>query len=137
MFHLVKIEYGRHNVPEPQRLPATADVAYQNGMCLYLDTTTHTLNVAEGDVTVEYICLENTVGEAGGMVLCYRVYPQMLFETSAEEYSDTCHSVGDRAQIAVGGLGLAAEVVEDNFGAQVVSTEADSEEGRRILVRLA
>ena len=65
MFQLIKIEYGRDNIPEPMLLPATEGVSYTVGTALYLDKTKHSLAVASGDTTAEYIALEDKTAKAG------------------------------------------------------------------------
>ena len=110
MFQLIKIEYGRDNIPEPLLMPATSGIAYTTGMALYLDTASHTLAIATGDTHAEYIAMEDKTAKAGDMLLCYQIYPQMLFEASVSDGTAADITVGSRLQFSADGKNLSTAI---------------------------
>lgn len=146
MFQLIKIEYGRDNIPEPMLLPATEGVTYTVGTALYLDKTKHSLAVVSGDTTAEYIALEDKTAKAGEKLLCYRVFPQMVFEAPITEGNASAVTVGARVQFSADGKGLTAtaatgmtisgSAVKMALGGTVIDTMGAKAAGDKLLVRL-
>ena len=146
MFQLIKIEYGRDNIPEPLLMPATDGVRYTVGMALYLDTTSHTLAIAKGDSHAEYVAMEDKTAKAGDMLLCYQIYPQMLFEASVSDGTATDITVGSRLQFSADGKNLSTAIasgmtvvggaVKAAAGGMVISTVSASDNNNSLVVRL-
>ena len=137
MFQLIKIEYGRDNVPEPMSLPVSAGKTITVGMALTIDSTTHTLTPAVGDMSVSYIALENKTTVAGDYLLCYAVYPQMIFEVPLSAYSATTQVLGAQLQIAATGDAITATAVSTKYGAKIINTLGAKAAGDHVLVKLA
>ena len=137
MFQLIKIEYGRDNVPEPMSLPVSAGKTITVGMALTIDSTTHTLTPAVGDMSVSYIALENKTTKAGDNLLCYAVYPQMIFEVPLSAYSATTQVLGAQLQIATTGDSITATATTTNYGAKIINTLGAKTAGDHVLVKLA
>ena len=150
MFQLIKIEYGRDNVPEPMSLPVAASKTITVGMALVIDSTTHTLTPASGDCSVTHIALENKTTKAGDYLLCYAVYPQMIFEVPLSAYSASTQVLGAQLQIATTGNAITATAasgttlvsssgtaVTTKFGAKIINTLGAKAVGDRVLVKLA
>ena len=143
MFQLIKIAYGRDNVPEPMLLPAKAGVTYGVGMALRLDETDHALQIATGDVTATHIALEDKTAKAGEKLLCYQILPQMLFEAPVKSGDVSSVLPGSRLQISADGYGISTTAasgvtVSENkvkiaFGALVTDT---AEKDNKLFIRL-
>ena len=146
MFQLIKIEYGRDNIPEPLLMPATDGVRYTVGMALYLDTTSHTLAIAKGDSHAEYVAMEDKTAKAGDMLLCYQIYPQMLFEATLANGTAKNAAVGSRLQFSEDGCSLSSAIASDMTvvggvvkaatGGMVISTVSASDNNNSLVVRL-
>ena len=146
MFQLIKIEYGRDNIPEPLLMPATDGVRYTVGMALYLDTTSHTLAIAKGDTHAEYVAMEDKTAKAGDMLLCYQIYPQMLFEATVANGTVKNAAVGSRLQFSEDGCSLSSAIASDMTvvggvvkaaaGGMVISTVSAGDNNNSLVVRL-
>ena len=132
MFRLIKIEYGRENVPEPLVMPAKAGVVYQKGAALSLDPATGALVLATGEAPCRYLCLcDKTAGE-GDTVTCCRVYPQMLFEVPLAAFTD---AVRPGAMLGISADGCTLLGTAATYGALVEDTRGASAAGDVLQVR--
>ena len=146
MFELIKIEYGRDNMPEPMLLPAEAGTSYEVGMALFLDSNTHTMKVATGDTTATHISLEDKAPGEEEKILCYQILPQMLFEAPLSAYSSTTVAFGNRLQFSEDGKGLSATLatgitaagseVKYALGGMIMDTLGANKANDKILVKL-
>lgn len=135
MFKLIKIENGRGNVPEPVQIPATNGVAYKEGMALAI--ASNAAAIASGDVTAQYVCLEEKTGVAGGYVLAYRIMPQMIFEVPIQAYSSSTQKFAGKLTFHTDGLQITATAVTNNHGAFIEDLKGATGVGDKVLVRLA
>ena len=146
MFQLIKIEYGRDNIPEPMLLPAKEGVSYEVGMALSTDEASHTLIPASGNVTATFIAMEDKTAKAEDKILCFKILPQMLFEAPLSENANTTPAPFSRLQFGSGGKGVvataasgysvSADKVTMALGATVVDAFGAKNQGDKLLLRL-
>ena len=132
MFRLIKIEYGRENVPEPLVMPALAGAVYRKGAALSVDAATGALVPATGEAPCRYLCLADKEAEAGDTLTCCRVYPQMLFEVPLETVSD---AVRPGAILGISADGCALLGTVSTHGALVEDARGASAAGDLVQVR--
>lgn len=135
MFKLIKIEYGKDNVPQPIRVPASAGT-YTAGQALVVSS--NKVAKASGDVSAAYICYAGkTVTSTDSDLLVYKVTPSMLFEAPLSAAIGTTVKFGAKLTIGTGGDEVTATAATSNFGAYVEDMNGASAAGDTVIVRLA
>ena len=136
MYRLIKIEYGRNNIPEPVSMPAQPSLSYRRGMLLELDRESHKMKVASGDRKATHVCLEDKTAGEGELISCFRVTGQMIFEAPLSALGDA-QAVGAYLQISADGMAVTATAATVGRGAQIENLQNATAAGDTVAVRLA
>ena len=133
MFKLIKILNSGANVPEPVKLPKSPSLGVKMGSALILSGGT----VANCTPTTAptYIAAQNAVsGE--DKVLCYAVSPDMLFETTFNEPSESI-VIGAKLTLGTDDEGSAVNVTADTLSgvATVVDLMGAINPGDKVTVK--
>ena len=97
MFKLIKCMNGRQSVGEPAILPATAGETYVFGEALMLKSG----KLTKATTKPTHICGVSIESAAeGDMVRCIEIAPNMVFETTFSEVSETLPAVGSKVALA-------------------------------------
>ena len=106
MFNLVKIEGGRINVHEPERHIVGASALAIGTVCVL---TNGLLVAATGTNKPTHITLAS--GEAGASILCGRIEPNQVFETTVSA-SPANLKVGAKVTVGNGGVDVTATTTD-------------------------
>ena len=121
MFSLAQILNGRTGQPETLRLNAVAGESFTLGEALVFNGSGK-LTKATGDVSVEFISMENFDAPALGIptLSVYKVCDGMIFYTTGK--NGTSH-IGKHFTIADDGGSVTTTAATEGFGAEIVSVE--------------
>lgn len=132
MFRLVKIQNGRCNQPEPQKLGVTASETYTLGETLVL--TAGALTKCGATAKPTYIAGEDyTAPESGARRLTvYPVSGDMIFETA---FTAAPTSLTDGSVVTLSADGLGVTATTTSGVATVVDLAGAAAVGDKVLVR--
>ena len=132
MFRLVKIQNGRCNQPEPQKLGVTASETYTFGEALVL--TAGALTKCGATAKPTYIAGEDyTAPESGARRLTvYPVNGDMIFETA---FTAAPTSLTDGSVVTLSADGLGVTATTTSGVATVVDLAGAAAVGDKVLVR--
>jgi hypothetical protein len=132
MFKLIKIENGRQNVPEPEYLEVTANVAISIGQTLKI--TEGKLAAASGTDKPTFIAMGELSAAASKRILAVcRVESNQVYEAPITA-APTALKVGDKVTISTpDGLGVTATTASGV--ATIVSLNGATDAGQKVIVR--
>ena len=133
MFKLIKILNSGVNVPEPCRISKAPDTVLKAGTAIAVSEGL-AVNCTATQAP-DYITLAKA-GESEESVLCYKVFPDMLFEVEASQ-SPASLNVGDKVTLGIDSDGAACSVTATLASgvAYVYSLDGATAAGQKITVK--
>ena len=135
MFKLIKILNSGVNVPEPELLPCDFSFDVDAGCCVIFDHVRHLISVGDQTEPPTHILIQNAKKD-DKTILCYRISPDMIFETPLIGSPAAIHA-GMTVEFALKDA-LTAYAASDIAGgpAVIYSLEGATKSGDTILVTL-
>ncbi len=133
MFKLIRILHSGVNVPEPCRLPVTAETAYKAGSALKL-TSGKADNCGATDAPA-YIAAETLAADKKTTVLAYPITGGMLFETAVSA-APTALTIGSKVTLNVSGsAAVGVTATATNGVATIVDLCGAAAAGDKVIVK--